>query len=224
MRGRRRLGVLGACIVVALGTAWVAGSQGGPSGPPGPPPGSVRLGPDPGEDVAGYLARIPAELPPAGPSVLALVQFAGPLTDADALAAAGGGAAVTAVFQVPLPRVQTALAFEDLEPQVPPSTAVESARARAAAAAAARTGAGTERQRAVATAERAALADPACACVIALVVRGDRAVLDAVAARPGVRAVQAAPPGVAPVELALAPLLPAQTARADPPPDDGPVP
>ena len=222
--GRWRLGVLGACLVVALGTAWVAGSQGGPSGPPGPPPGSVRLGPDPGEDVAGYLARIPAELPPAGPSVLALVQFAGPLTGADALAAAGGGAAVTAVFQVPLPRVQTALAFEDLEPQVPPSTAVESARARAAAAAAARTGGGTERQRAVATAERAALADPACACVIALVVRGDRAVLDAVAARPGVRAVQAAPPGVAPVELALAPLLPAQTARADPLPDDGPVP
>jgi hypothetical protein len=72
--------------------------------------------------------------------------------------------------------------------------------------------------------ERAALADSRCPCVIALVVRGDRAALDAVAARPGVRAVQAAPPGTTPVELALSPLLPEQAERADPPPDDGPVP
>lgn len=224
--GRWRLAALGACVVVALGTAWVAGSQGGPAGPPGPPPGSVRLGPDAGEDVAGYLARIPAELPPAGPPVLALVQFGGPLTGADATVSTSeaGAEVVSAVFQVQLPRVQTALAFEDLEPQVPPVTAVASAQARAAAAAAGRTGAGTERQRAVAAGEHAALADPTCACLVALVVRGDRAVLDAVAARPGVRAVQAAPVGVTPVELAVAPLLPAQTARADPLPDDGPVP
>lgn len=224
MRARGRLAVFGACIVVALGTAWVAGAQGGPSGPAGPPPGSVRLGPDAGEDVAGYLARIPADLPPTGPPVLALVQLRGPLTGADALAVAGGAQVVTAVFQVQLPRVQTALAFEDLEPQVPPSTAVASAQARAAGAAAVRSGTGTDRQRAVAAAERAALADPACGCVIALLVRGDRSVLDAAAARPEVRAVQAAPAGVTAPELALAPLLPAQTDRADPLPDDGPVP
>jgi hypothetical protein len=35
---------------------------------------------------------------------------------------------------------------------------------------------------------------------------------------------EAAPPGTTDGELALAPLLPEQTVRADPPPDDGPVP
>ncbi|MDN5859886.1 MAG: hypothetical protein L0H84_14820, partial [Pseudonocardia sp.] len=208
-----------------LGTAWAAGSQGGgPSGPPGPPSGSVPLGPDAGEDVGAYLTRIRAGLPPPGVPVLALVQFGDALTGADALAGAAGSTTVTAVFQVQLPRVQTALAFEDLEPRVPTATALASAQARAASAAARRAGAGTRRQRAIATAERVALADPACACVIALVVRGDRAALEAVAARPGVRAVQAAPAGVTRAELALSPLLPAQTTRAVPLPDDGQVP
>ena len=76
----------------------------------------------------------------------------------------------------------------------------------------------------MAAAEAAALSAPAAACVLALVVRADRAGLEALAARPGVRAVQAAPAGVAARELALAPLLPEQTRPADPLPDDGPVP
>jgi hypothetical protein len=46
----------------------------------------------------------------------------------------------------------------------------------------------------------------------------------ALAARPDVRAVHAAPAGVTARELALSPLLPEQVERADPPPDDGPVP
>lgn len=212
-----------ACVVVLLGTAWYAGSQVPRSGPPAPPAGSVRLGPDAGEDVAGYLARIPADLPPSGPTALALVQFDAGRTAADAVAAAAGAEPITAVFRVPIPRVQTAITFEDLEPQVPAAIAVESARQRAAAGVGSAVASG-DRQRAVAAAERAALADARCACVIALVVRGNRAALDTVAARPGVRAVQAAPPGTVPVELALAPLLPEQTDRADPPPDDGPVP
>ena len=48
--------------------------------------------------------------------------------------------------------------------------------------------------------------------------------LEQVAAQPGVRAVHAAPAGTTRVELALAPLLPGQTERVDPLPDDGPVP
>jgi len=47
--------------------------------------------------------------------------------------------------------------------------------------------------------------------------------LGAVVGRPAVRAVEAAPPGTAARELALSPLLPEQTVRADPLPDDGPV-
>jgi hypothetical protein len=60
--------------------------------------------------------------------------------------------------------------------------------------------------------------------VLALVVRADRAALEALAADPGVRAVDAAPVGATEPELALSPLLPGQVERADPPPDDGPVP
>ncbi|MGH3568451.1 MAG: hypothetical protein ACRDRH_20975, partial [Pseudonocardia sp.] len=82
----------------------------------------------------------------------------------------------------------------------------------------------TGRQAALAAAEAAVLADPACRCVLAVVVRADRAGLDGIAARAGVRAVHAAPAGAIPIELVLAPLLPEQVERADPPPDDGPVP
>jgi hypothetical protein len=82
----------------------------------------------------------------------------------------------------------------------------------------------TGRPHDVAAAEGAALADPGCRCVLALVVRGDRAALQALAAAAGVRAVDAAPVGVTERELALSPLLPGQVARVDPVPDDGPVP
>jgi hypothetical protein len=44
-----------------------------------------------------------------------------------------------------------------------------------------------------------------------------------VAGQPGVRALDAAPAGTTLRELALSPLLPGQTARADPLPDDGVV-
>ena len=130
---------------------------------------------------------------------------------------------MTAVFRVPLPRVQTALRFVELEPGVPPATALDNARVRAERAAAADAGL-PGRPGAVAAAEAAALGRPDCRCVVALVVDGDRAGLAALAGRPPVRAVEAAPPGTAEAELALAPLLPGQTTRADPPPDDGPVP
>jgi hypothetical protein len=116
--------------------------------------------------------------------------------------------------------VQTALRFVPLEPGVP--AALDTARRRAALAAEGDAGRLSGRARAVAAAEAAALADPDCRCVLAVLVEGDRAALAAVAARPGVRAVEAAPPGT--IDPALAPLLPEQTVRADPPPDDGPVP
>jgi hypothetical protein len=125
---------------------------------------------------------------------------------------------------VALPRVQTALRFEPLEPGVAVPTALDSARQRAAAAAAADAGRLTGRPRQVAAAEAAALASPACACVLALVVQADGAALAALAARSGVRAVEAAPAGTTLPEIALSPLLPEQTVRADPLPDDGAVP
>jgi hypothetical protein len=219
---RGRLAVLAGCVLVALAVAWYAGSQHAPSSAT-PAPGSVRLGPEAGEDVAAYLARLPASLPPDGVRAPALVQLAAEATAPDALAAVDGTTPVTAVFRVPLPRVQTALRFVALEPGVPAATALGSARVRAQRAAAAEA-LQAGRPGAVAAVEAASLDSADCRCVVALVVDGDRAGLGAVAGRPVVRAVEAAPPGTTDGELALAPLLPEQTVRADPPPDDGPVP
>jgi len=220
---RRRIAVLVGCALVALLTAWYAGTR-SPAPVPPPAAGTVRLGPDPGEPVDGYLARLPAGLPTSGGPALALVQFVTEATPAQATAAASGSELITAVFRVPLPRVQTALRFEQLETGTPPDVALANARQRAQQAAAADAGRRSGRPRDVARVEAAALAASDCRCVLALVVAADRAELDELVTRPQVRAVQAAPAGVTARELALAPLLPEQTERADPPPDDGPVP
>lgn len=216
-----RPAVLVGCLLVALTLGWYAGARDG-SGTAAPPAGAVRLGPEPGENVAAYLARLPAALPPAGTRAPALVQLTEEATTPDALAAVAGTTPLTAVFRVPLPRVQTALRFVDVEPGVPAATALDTARARAQLAAATDAGRLPDRAGAVAGAEAAALASPDCRCVVAVLVDGDRAALDAVAARAAVRAVDAAPPGTA--KPALAPLLPEQMTRADPLPDDGSVP
>ncbi|WP_232662181.1 hypothetical protein [Pseudonocardia sp. TRM90224] len=218
MTTRRRLAVLGACAVVALLVAWYAGSRFGPAAPVAAA-GTVRLGPEAGESVAGYLARLPAELPPPGAVAPALVQFDQERTPAET--AALPVPITTAVFRAPMHRVQTALRFEPLEQGVPVPAALDNARARAAAAAEARRGPG--RSGDVAAAESGALADAGCRCVLAVVVTADRAALEALARSPGVRAVHAAPAGTTLRELALSPLLPEQTERADPPPDDGSV-
>jgi hypothetical protein len=215
--------VLLACAAVVLLVAWYAGAQ-FPAGTPAPAPGSVRLGPEPGEEVSAYLARLPAELPAPGVEALALVQFAAELPVPAAVQAVAGAAPVTAVVRVPLPRIQTALRFEPLEQGVPPPAALDAARQRAGQQAAADAQRQAGRAAAVAAAEARALADPAAPCVLAIVIRGERATLDAVAARPDVRAVHAAPAGVTARELALAPLLPGQVERVDPLPDDGEVP
>jgi hypothetical protein len=221
VNARSRTAVLAGCLVVVLALAWYAGAR-PPTGTAASPAGTVRLGPEPGEDVDAYLDRLPAALPPAGVRAPALVQLDAEATTPDALDAVAGTTLVTAVFRVPLPRVQTALRFVDLEPGVPAATALDTARARAQLAAAADAGRLPGRAGAVATAEAAALAAADCRCVVAVLVDDDRAALDAVAARPQVRAVDAAPPGTA--KPALAPLLPGQATRADPLPDDGPVP
>jgi hypothetical protein len=218
--GRRWVGVLAGCLVLLVVAAYVAARH-APAAP-APSAGAVRLGPEPGEDVAAYLARLPATLPPDGVAAPALVQLAAASTTAEALAALAGTTPRTAVFRVPLPRVQTALRFVALEDAVPAPAAVDNARVRAERAAATDAARLPGRAGAVAAAEAAALADPGCRCVLAVLVDGDRAALAAVAGRAGVRAVEAAPPGTA--DPALAPLLPEQTVRADPPPDDGPVP
>lgn len=219
-RGHRFAVLLGAAAVLLL-TAWFAGSAFDPPGPQ-PSPGSVRLGPEPGEVVEDYLARLPAELPDAGEPVLALVQLDAEVPVAQAVALTGQPV-VTAVFRVPLPRVQTALRFVDPPPELPPGPALDTARRQAAEQARRDADRLTARPGAVAAAEARALADPSGASVAALLVRADRDRLTELALAPGVRAVHAAPAGAVRVELALTPLLPGQWERADPVPDDGPV-
>jgi hypothetical protein len=215
--------VLLACAAVVLLAAWYAGAQ-FPASAPAPAPGSVRLGPEAGEEVAAYLQRLPAELPAPGVDALALVQFTAELPGSAAVPAVAGAVPVTAVLRVPLPRVQTALRFEPLEPGMPVPAALDAARQRARHEAAADAQRQVGRAAEVAAAEARALADPAAPCVLAVLIRAERADLDAVAARPDVRAVHAAPAGVTARELAIAPLLPDQVERADPLPDDGTVP
>jgi hypothetical protein len=213
---RGRLALLAACGVVAALVALYAAVR-SPAPTSGPPAGSVRLGPEPGEAAAAYLTRAAATLPKPGTTALALVQYADEQTVADAQAP---GTATEAVFRVDLPRVQTALRFVALEPGVP--TALDTARQRAASAASADAGRLTGRAQAVASAEAAALTRPDCPCLVAMVVAADSTELRRPVA--GVRVVEAAPPGVTLRELALSPLLPEQADRADPLPDDGPVP
>jgi hypothetical protein len=213
---RGRLALLAACgVVAALVALYVAVRS--PAATSGPPAGAVRLGPEAGETVAAYLTRAAATLPQPSITALALVQFADEQTVADAQTP---GTATEAVFRVDLPRVQTALRFVALEPGVP--TALDTARQRAASAATADAGRLTGRAKAVATAEANALNRSDCPCLVAMVVAADGAELRRPV--PGVRVVEAAPPGVTLRELALSPLLPEQADRADPLPDDGPVP
>jgi hypothetical protein len=221
---RGRLAVLAACLVLAAVGVWFAGTDVAPSRPD-PPAGSVRLGPDPGQPVADYLAQLPGRLPVPGAVAPALVQLTAAVDPATAAALVRPGTtAGIAVLQVQLPRVQTALRFQPVDPSLPVVTALQTVREQARRAADGDVVRLTGRPHDVAAAEAAALADPGCRCVLALVVHGDLAALQALAATPGVRAVDAAPAGVTDRELALSPLLPGQRERADPVPDDGPVP
>ncbi|MCW0214203.1 MAG: hypothetical protein OJJ54_12655 [Pseudonocardia sp.] len=228
MTRTRRIAAFAVCGVILVLVAYYASQQYGGPAAPGPAPGTVRLGPEPGEGLAEYLGRLPAELPAPGASAPALVQLDAEITPAAAAALVGDRRVLTAVFRVPIPRVQTALRFQTLDAGVPNPAALDTARQRAGAAAEADASRLTGRSGAVASAEARALTRtppaPPCACVVALVVQADRAGLDALVAAPGVRAVQAAPAGTVPVELALSPLLPEQTGTADPLPDDGAVP
>jgi hypothetical protein len=233
---RRLLAALACALVVLLGVAWVAGRQSLAGGPDQPASvDAVRLGPDPDQRVADYLAGLPARLPPAGaPAVPALAQFRAETDAVDAVrllaSARPAVTPVTAVFRVPLPRVQTALWFQPLPP-VDGSDPVAGAERRFALAQAAahrdaraRADRLAGRPASVARYEATALAAPDCRCLLAVLVTGDRAGLTALAGLPEVRAVDAAPERTPPAGLALAPLLPEQTDVTAPTPDDGPVP
>lgn len=222
MSRRVRIAVL---AVLALGftvAVVVTGQQGGDDGPERLPGGEL-LGPEPGEQVAGYLERAGTTLPVAGAGdVWALVQFAGYQDPAGASALVAGARPARVVLRVPLPRVQTAQVVEDIGGQHPVGE-IPTAMTRAAQRRTGDADRNTGRAADVARAEADRLAR-GCACVLAVLVYGDRPALDAIAGRSGVRAVHAAAPRSRVQGLALAPLLPEQDSVVGPVPDDGPVP
>lgn len=211
-----------AMLLVAFGASVVAAGQ--RSDPPSLP-GVERLGPETGEPVAAYLRRAAASLPaPGAGEAWALVQLSEHREAGTAAQLVRGARISRVLLRVRLPRVQTALVSRVVSGQRPVAELAGAMRAaardRAVVASEALAG---SRVAAVAAAEARRLRD-GCACVLALLVRGDRAVLERLAAREGVRAVHAARVGTPPQGLALAPLLPEQRETVGPVPDDGPVP
>lgn len=224
-----RWALLTVLLVVFTATVLVAGHHGEPP----PTAGVERLGPESGEAVADYLRRANESLPPpGGGEVWALMQLDGYLDPAAAAALVGPGAGALGdtvrlsgvVLRVPLPGVQTALISRDLPGQHPEQELAAAIRMagsdRARAGAQALSG---SRPAAVATAEAARLRG-GCACVLALLARGDGDALRELADQPGVRAVHAASPGSPRHGLAVSPLLPEQRDLVGPVPDHAPVP
>lgn len=220
------------CLVVVAGIAFVAARQsilGAPAGRTSTD--AYRLGPEPGQQVGAYLAALPGRLPaPGAAAVPALVQLAHGMDVATLARLAGTGFPLKAVFRVSLTRVQTALRFQALSPVDEPDPVVGRTRQLALAQSAARRSAVSDAERLtgraglVAAAEADALVSPDCRCVVALLVDGDRAALDALVRAPQVRAVDAAPEGTPVDGVSLSPLLPEQSETVGPVPDDGPVP
>ncbi|WP_330231964.1 hypothetical protein OHA40_05405 [Nocardia sp. NBC_00508] len=177
-----------------------------------------RLGPDQGEQVAEYLARARDSL--AGSDAdqhWALVSFTEPVAPEQIPAHSSGMRIAEVLYRITLLRVQTPLVAVPVPEGI--GAAVDSAQyaawllprptndraARIVAVSAERLRAG-------------------CACVVGLVVRGPLAELRNLAARNGIRAVQALPADAVAGSFAVVPLLPEYRDVVLPGPDDGPVP
>lgn len=221
LTSRARVTLL-AVLLVAFGlAALVAGQR---SEPP-PAVGMERLGPEFGEPVADYLQRAAGSLPPPGVhQVWALVQLDGYLEPGPAAELVRETRLSQVVLRVALPGVQTALVFRDVPGQHSAAELAAMMRAagldRARAAAQAPLG---SRQAAVAAAEAARLG-AGCACVLALLVRADPAVLRELTGHSAVRTVHAAGPDTPRQGLSVSPLLPEQHDVVGPIPDEGTVP
>ena len=221
---RARLARAGGCVVRSRSSS--PGTPGAVARRRRPPPaaGTVRLGPEAGEDVAGYLARLPGD-PAArrGPRPGAGAAPA-EATPSDALAAVAGATPRDAVFRVP-----AAAGADRAAVRRPGAGRAGGGRARQRAGPG-RAGGG-RRRRAAPTGgpgrsrrPRRPRWPPGCRCVLALLVEGDGAALAG-----GRRAGRGAGGGRGAAGRPSASwrwrrCCPEQTVRAEPLPDDGPVP
>jgi hypothetical protein len=217
MTPRARWATLAVLALVLGGIIWAAGQR-----DQAPITGGQRLGPEAGEPVAGYLTRAAASLPAGDSPRWALVQLDSYLTPESAAELVRGVRLAKVVLRVPMPRVQTALITRDLPGQRSAAELTAALRSASADRLAASRSAPAGRREAIAAAEATRLRE-GCACVLALLVFGDPGALRTIAARPGIRVVDAAIPDTPIQELAISPLLPEQIEVVGPVPDDGPV-
>ncbi|MGK8524590.1 hypothetical protein ACRS6B_24945 [Nocardia asteroides] len=177
-----------------------------------------RLGPEQGERVAEYLVRSRDSVN-AGDEAQrwALVSFTDPVVPGEIPAHSDEARIAQVLYRVPVPRVQTPLVA------VPVPEGAEAAvdSARFAPWLLPRP---TDDRTARVVALSAARLRDGCACVVGLVVRGSPARLRELAAREGIRAVQALPADAVAGSFAVVPLLPDHRDVVLPGPDDGPVP
>lgn len=214
-------------------------------GEPDPRPGTRpydRVGVTDGSLVSEYIAASQLELdrlllgPDASQPVYALVSFT-QYQDAAGVAALAATAGplldtVVALARAPIPRRQTEVVRlgadrlpDDIYAAMPEvskrkTVAAGRSRERAAAQPTPSSRADLESLAEVEEAEAAAFANPRCRCVFALVVRGAPAVLKRLAAAKGVRVIDPAPEVTSPATTTFVGLLPEQTGRVQPPPDD----
>ncbi|MFC8849050.1 MULTISPECIES: hypothetical protein [unclassified Micromonospora] len=200
----------------------------------------TRLGVLPGEPIPGYLRAAAAELAalPAGGSpsdTYALVSFADYLAPGRLAEALAGVAVAEVVVRAPLPGRQTEivrLSAQRLPQDVVAGMAgVAGRKDREAADQRARAAAAddTELRRAYETGALVAAGEAAayragCGCAYAALVRAAPEALRALAARPGVRAVDPAPELRRLDRAVVTPPLPEQRDVARPPADAGPTP
>jgi hypothetical protein len=216
MRDPRTALWLGAAALVAIAVVllgWAA-----------PPVRSVvstdRLGPEPGEPVADYLARARDSLTGSDAAGhWALVSFSAGITS-DHLTEHVAGLRISQVlYHVPIDRVYTPLVTVPV-----PAGAVAVLDSARVAANALGLSQFADTRTARATAVAAARLHAGCACTAAVIVRGRLDQLRDLAAHPDIRAVQALPADAGAGAFAVLPFLPEQTGSAVPGPDDGPIP
>lgn len=218
---RRNRGIVEACALAAaaLVFVWLVGI----TNPP-PPRGvnTDRLGPDNGEQVGEYIARAEASLHESGAEMnpkWALVSFDSGVGVRDSLDPVGEARVAQVLLRVSIDRVQTPVVSVGV-PGTPESI-VESP--DIAATRLHGTTGQWDRQSRIDAASATSLAS-GCDCVVGFVVRAPGDVLQAIAAHPLVRAVEALPADAIGGRFAVRAFLPDYVDVVGPLPDDGDVP
>ncbi|MGA9872630.1 MAG: hypothetical protein WBQ44_16010 [Rhodococcus sp. (in: high G+C Gram-positive bacteria)] len=189
---------------------------------PEPRIGTDRLGPDNGERVDEYLARATESVDDARTDNdlhWALVSFDSPLAPLQSYESAAEVRIAQVLLRVPIERVQT----QELVVGVP-GTEASILEATDTAASRLQGSMGEWDRRAQVDAVSAARLAAGCDCVVGLVVHADGTSLQALGARPDIRAVEALPADAIAGRFAVRAFLPDYVDVVGSLPDDGPIP